>query len=79
MKRRVRSRWLGIARFVVCPFCPDRREQALNEAMPWYASCGCEYKITDKGATFDQELKTPRYAFGKALNLAGGMKIGGAK
>jgi hypothetical protein len=76
VKKFVRSTWKGIAKFVVCPFCPDRREQALNESMPWCSTCGCEYRITDRGATFDQSLKTPRYAWGKAINLAGGMKLG---
>lgn len=68
----------GIANYVVCPFCP-RREQALNPAMPWCSTCGCEYRITERGATFDQALKTPRFAMGKALNLAGGVRIGGGK
>lgn len=76
MKRWVRSIFKDIASYVVCPFCPDRREQVLNEAMPWCATCGCEYKITPRGATFDQALKTERYAWGKAINLAGGVRIG---
>jgi hypothetical protein len=79
MKKWVRGAWNGIAMFVVCPFCPDRREQALNETMPWCSTCGCEYRITSRGATFDQSLKTERYAWGKAINLAGGIKIGGGK
>jgi hypothetical protein len=79
MKKWVRSVFKGIASYVICPFCPDHREQALNDAMPWCSSCGCEYKITPRGATFDQSLKTPRYAMGKALNLAGGIRIGGTK
>jgi len=77
MKRWVRSTFEGIAYYVICPFCPDQRRQALNETMPWCATCGCEYRITPSGATFDQDLKTPRYAWGKALNLAGGVRIGG--
>lgn len=76
MKRWVRSVAMGICRYVICPFCPDHRQQALNENMPWCSTCGCEYKITSRGATFDQSLKTPRYAWGKALNLAGGVRIG---
>jgi hypothetical protein len=79
MKRWVPSRHMGIGFYVVCPFCPDRREQALNETMPWCSTCGCEYRITQRGATFDQALKTLRYAWGKALNLAGGIKIGKAE
>lgn len=76
MKKWIRARNYGIGCYVVCPFCPDRREQALNEIMPWCSSCGCEYRITAQGATFDQSLKTPRYALGKAFNLSGGMRIG---
>jgi hypothetical protein len=76
MKRWVRSRPRGIGRHAICPFCPDRREQAINEAMPWCSRCGCEYRVTARGATFDQSLKTPRYALSKALNLSGGMRIG---
>ena len=80
MKHRwVRATTKGIGRYVVCPYCPDRREQALNEFMPWCATCGCEYRITPRGATFDPNLKTPRYAWGKALNLAGGIRLGKLK
>ena len=79
MKRWVRSKFMGIAHYVVCPFCPDQRPQALNENMPWCSTCGCEYRITARGATFDQALKTPRYAWGKALNLAGGVRVGKIK
>ncbi len=76
MKRWVRATRLGIGHFVICPFCPDHRQQALNELMPWCSTCGCEYRITPRGARFDQALKTERYAWGKAINLAGGMKLG---
>lgn len=78
-RRWVKSTRKGIGAYVVCPYCPDRREQALNEAMPWCATCGYEYRITPCGATFDPSLKTPRYAMGKALNLAGGIRIGQEK
>lgn len=40
---------------------------------------GCEYRITPRGATFDQSLKTERYAWGKALNLAGGIRMGNVR
>lgn len=76
MKKWIRAQWNGPAQFVACPFC--QHHQALNEVMPWCSTCGCEYRITPSGATFDQSLKTPRYAWGKALNLAGGIKIGKA-
>lgn len=76
----VPSTFEGIAFYVVCPFCPDRRRQAINENMPWCATCGCEYRVRDRrqkpGALFDQALKTARYAWGKALNLSGGVKMG---
>ncbi len=76
MKRWVRSFFEGIASYVRCPFCPDRGPQALNNTMPWCSTCGCEYKITPRGAMFDQSLKTPQYAWGKAINLAGGVRFG---
>lgn len=76
MKKWARAKTMGIGRFVVCPFCPDRWYQALNETMPWCGRCGCEYRITDRGAIFDPSIKTPRYALGKAINLSGGMKLG---
>jgi hypothetical protein len=82
MRRWVRSTFKGIARYVVCPICGargHRREQALNESMPWCATCGCEYRVTPRGATFDQSLKTERFAWGKAVNLAGGIKLGGGR
>lgn len=78
-RRWVRARSMGIGRYVVCPYCPDRRDQALNESMPWCSTCGCEYRITPQGASFDPALKTPRYAWGKALNLADGVRIGKTK
>lgn len=77
MRKWVRATWKGIGQFAFCPYCPDRGEQALNEIMPWCSTCGCEYRITARGATFDQSLKTERYAWGKALNLSGGVKLGG--
>lgn len=73
-KRWVRATWDGIGQFVACPFCQNY--QALNKTMPWCSTCGCEYRVTRNGAVFDQSLKTQRYAWGKALNLAGGIKIG---
>jgi len=76
VKRWVRSKPMSIGFYVVCPFCPGRREQAINEAMPWCSTCGCEYRVTPSGVTFDQALKTPRYALGKALNLSGGVRLG---
>ena len=72
----VRAKSMGIGRYVRCPYCPDLREIALNESMPWCASCGCEYRITPLGATFDPTQKTPRYALGKAFNAIGGVRIG---
>jgi hypothetical protein len=65
-----------------CPFCGVQTTQ--NDTMPWCVACRVEYQpASDCPRTgknrfrFDDRLKTPRYAFAKALNAAGGMKIGG--
>lgn len=65
---------------VECPFCGYRTTE--NPAMPWCVNCRTEYKRRENTRTgadeivFDDKLKTPRYAFGKALNAAGGIRIG---
>ena len=64
-----------------CPFCSART--VANPAMPWRVNCHVEYyegkddPMTDaRRIVFDDKRKTPRYAWGKAFNAAGGMKIG---
>lgn len=63
-----------------CPFCGQRTVD--NPAMPWCVGCRVEYRTSEDPRTgldrfiFDDQLKTPRYAWGKALNAAGGMRIG---
>ena len=64
-----------------CPFCRSRTVE--NPTMPWCVNCRVEYydgkedpKTDARRVLFDDKRKTPRYAWGKALNAAGGMKIG---
>lgn len=84
MRKRVRLTREGIGWYCTCPVCGH--PQATNENMPWCSKCGTEYNPTmlvfSNGrvrylyVVFDTELKTPKYAWGKALNRAGGVRIG---
>lgn len=65
--------WKDIGQFFTCS-CGH--EQAANELMPWCSVCGCEYDINTRTVTLQPERKTERYAWGKALNLSGGVRIG---
>jgi len=67
-----------------CPICEART--VVNENMPWCATCGTEYyhgrddrKTGARRWVFDTKRKTPQYAWGKALNLSGGIRIGPKK
>lgn len=84
MKRRASLRAVRIERegpvcLAACPFCLDGWRQALNETMPWCVRCGCEYTVRPFYVMFDQEKKTDRFAFAKAVNLAGGLRLGRTK
>jgi hypothetical protein len=65
-----------------CPFCGATTVE--NPTMPWCASCQVEYYESRRPdpATgrrrfvFDSKRKTERFAWGKALNASGGMRIG---
>lgn len=65
-----------------CPFCGACA--AYNAAMPWCASCQVEYFLSHKvdpiggrkRYIFDDKRKTERFAFAKAVNAAGGMRMG---
>lgn len=85
MKKRMRLKLEGIGWFGDCPFCGHH--QAINENMPWCAKCAVEYgerkTYEDKYGTmsysyvvFDDKKKTERFAWAKALNLSGGVRIG---
>ncbi len=68
---------------LTCPFCNAGTVE--NPTMPWCAACRVEYyeaKTEDpetgrRRFVFDNKRKTERFAFAKALNAAGGMRIGG--
>jgi hypothetical protein len=58
-----------------CPFCEAQTVE--NPTMPWCVNCRVEYFTARDGRImFDDKRKTPRYAWGKALNAAGGIRIG---
>lgn len=88
MRKRAKLKREGIGWFCDCPICGHNF--AVNETMPWCSKCGTEHgeqkTFEDRYATysyqyvtFDTEKKTPRYAWGKALNLSGGIRIGSNK
>lgn len=63
----------------VCPFCKEFGVE--NPAMPWCSNpkCTVEYVIGRGRArtiVFDDQRSTPRFALGRALNRAGGVRIG---
>ena len=66
-----------------CPFCHARTVE--NPTMPWCARCQVEYyrarrpdPATGRARfVFDDARKTDRFAWGKALNAAGGVRMGG--
>ena len=60
---------------VECPFCglPNDSQTALR----WCSKCGTEwYRNRDGDVVFDDLRKTRRFAWGKALNKAGGVSFG---
>jgi hypothetical protein len=64
-----------------CPFCQSSTTE--NPTMPWCVNCRTEYyegredsETGGRRIVFDDKRKTPRFAFAKALNAAGGMRIG---
>lgn len=63
-----------------CPFCGAQTTE--NTAMPWCVNCRTEYYTRENRRTgldefvFDDQRKTPRFAWAKALNAAGGIRIG---
>lgn len=67
-----------------CPFCGA--ETVVNETMPWCVECRVEYyrspRPDENGAArwvFNNKRKTPRFAFAKALNAVGGMRMSHTK
>ena len=60
---------------VACPFCGHRCDRLVR--VSWCSGCYVEYYVRDDGKTvFDNAQRTDRLAFGKALQKAGGIRIG---
>ena len=56
--------------------CSCGRRQAINETMPWCCKCVVEYDVNPASVRLRPERKTARYAFAKALNATGGVRLG---
>lgn len=60
---------------VVCPFC-DYPTDAMT-SLTWCGNCGVEwYRRRDGQIVFDDKRKTPRLAWGKAVQQSGGVSLG---
>jgi hypothetical protein len=59
--------------------CTCGQVQAINETMPWCCKCVVEYDVNRVSVTLRPDRKTPRFAFAKALNASGGMRLGREK
>ncbi len=74
-KARIVGRTIGNLAVMICPFCGYRDTQ--NRTMPWCVGCRVEYReLTSEAIQYDTKLKTGRFAWAKAFNAAGGMRIG---
>ena len=67
-ERSSNSRW-----HVICPFCGY--EPTWFTEMTWCAKCYTEFTVTNGKVVFDDKLKTPKFAWAKALAKAGGIKM----
>ena len=66
---------------VECPFCGFTVHWGLpGSPTPyrWCSGCYTEFTVSESGRTvmFDTELKTPRFAWAKAIAKSGGATIG---
>ena len=59
---------------VICPFCGY--EPTWHTEMTWCAGCYTEFTVKDGQVIFDDQLKTPRFAWAKVLAKAGGAGFG---
>lgn len=73
MKTRIPTTREGPFRYFTCA-CGQR--QAVNETMPWCCKCVVEYNVNRVSVTLRPDRKTERFAFAKALNASGGMRLG---
>lgn len=59
---------------VVCPFCGAACDK--SAALTWCAGCHVEYRRRRDGVIeFDNQLRTPRFAYAKAVMKAGGLSM----
>lgn len=73
MKTRLGTTQHGPFRYFTCT-CGQH--QAINETMPWCCKCVVEYDVNRATVTLRPDRKTERFAFAKALNASGGMRLG---
>lgn len=74
MKKRAKQFACGLAFEVKCPFCGASCDP--TSPLSWCAGCYTEWTVKPNGdVVFDTELKTPRFAWAKAIAKAGGMRI----
>jgi hypothetical protein len=59
---------------VICPFCGY--EPTWHTEMTWCAGCYTEFTVKSGKVIFDDELRTPRFAWAKALAKTGGARFG---
>ena len=59
--------------------CPCGQRQAVNETMPWCCKRVVEYDVNRASVRLRPERKTQRFAFAKAVNASGGLRIGREK
>lgn len=57
--------------------CACGQRQAVNKTMPWCCKCVVEYAVNHASVRLCPERKTERYAFAKALNATGGVRLSG--
>ena len=74
MKRKAERFTRGLARIAVCPFCGHDCDA--TAALTWCAGCFVEWRQTRGEIVFDDQLRTPSFAWAKAIARAGGARIG---
>ena len=59
--------------------CTCGQQQAVNATMPWCCKCVVEYDVRPAFVRLRPDRKTERFAFAKALNATGGVRLASAK
>ncbi len=72
--RKVAERHPDSRLHVICPFCGSA--VAWINALTWCGNCYVEFYQDKQGrVVFDDERRTARFAFAKAVNKAGGFRL----